>query len=156
MAHYNSFVRIPLLVLRNSIAPLPRIGMLETDALNLRVWPNDVDFNLHLNNARYLSVMDYGRVRLLAGTGLLTPSLKARWAPVVGAVWMTYRRSLELWAGINLRRGWCAGMSAGFTWNRHLPAQKDLRLWAGSKARWWARRGSFHRKRSLTWPNREL
>jgi acyl-CoA thioesterase FadM len=102
MAHYNSFIRIPLLVLRQAIAPLPRIGTLETDVLNLRVWPNDVDFNLHLNNARYLSVMDYGRIRLLARVGLLTPILKARWAPVVGAVWITYRRSLPLWARYQL------------------------------------------------------
>jgi acyl-CoA thioesterase FadM len=102
MAHYNSFIRIPLLVARNAVAPLSRIGTLETDVLKLRVWPNDVDFNLHLNNARYLSVMDYGRIHLLARVGLLTPSLKARWAPVVGAVWMTYRRSLQLLARYQL------------------------------------------------------
>ncbi len=102
MAHYNSFIRIPALVLRQALAPLPRIGTLETDVLSLRVWPNDVDFNLHLNNARYLSVMDYGRVHLLARVGLLTPILKARWAPVVGGVWITYRRSLPLWARYQL------------------------------------------------------
>jgi len=102
MAHYNSFVRIPFLVLRQAIKPLPRIGTLETDILNLRVWPNDVDFNLHLNNARYLSVMDYGRIHLLARCGVLKPILKARWAPVVGAVWITYRRSLPLWARYQL------------------------------------------------------
>jgi acyl-CoA thioesterase FadM len=102
MAHYNSFVRIPFLVLRQAIKPLPRIGVLETDVLNLRVWPNDVDFNFHLNNARYLSVMDYGRIHLLARGGVLKPALKARWAPVVGAVWITYRRSLPLWARYQL------------------------------------------------------
>jgi len=102
MAHYNSFIRIPMFVLRQAIAPLPRIGMLETDVLSLRVWPNDVDFNFHLNNARFLSVMDYGRIHLLARVGLLTPILKARWAPVVGAVWITYRRSLPLWARYRL------------------------------------------------------
>jgi acyl-CoA thioesterase FadM len=102
MAHYNSFVRIPLLVLRQAVKPLPRIGTLETDVLNLRVWPNDVDFNFHLNNARYLSVMDYGRIHLLARAGVLKPALKARWAPVVGAVWITYRRSLLLWARYQL------------------------------------------------------
>jgi acyl-CoA thioesterase FadM len=102
MAHFNSFVRIPLLVARDAIWPLPRMGALETDVLKLRVWPNDVDFNLHLNNARYLSVMDYGRMRLLARVGLLKPVLKARWAPVVGGVWITYRRSLRLWARYTL------------------------------------------------------
>ena len=102
MAHYNSFVRIPFLVLRNAVKPLPRIGPLDTEVLPMRVWPNDVDFNLHLNNARYLSVMDYGRVHLLASVGMLTPILKARWAPVVGGVWITYRRSLPLWARYRL------------------------------------------------------
>jgi acyl-CoA thioesterase FadM len=102
MAHYNSFIRIPIFVLCQAVAPLPRIDTLETDVLNLRVWPNDVDFNFHLNNARFLSVMDYGRIHLLARVGLLTPILKARWAPVVGAVWMTYRRSLPLWARYQL------------------------------------------------------
>jgi acyl-CoA thioesterase FadM len=102
MAHFNSFVRIPFLVLRNAVKPLPPIGPLETDTLKMRVWPNDIDFNFHLNNARYLNVMDYGRIHLLARSGLLKPALKARWTPVVGAVWITYRRSLRLWAGYQL------------------------------------------------------
>jgi len=46
--------------------------------------------------------MDYARVRLLARGGVLRPILKARWAPVVGAVWITYRRSLALGARYEL------------------------------------------------------
>jgi acyl-CoA thioesterase FadM len=102
MAHYNSFVRIPALILRHAIAPLPALHPLAADTIPMRVWPNDIDFNLHLNNARYLSVMDYGRLRLLARAGLLKPVLKARYAPVVGSVWITYRRSLPLWARYKL------------------------------------------------------
>jgi acyl-CoA thioesterase FadM len=102
MAHYNSFIRIPLLIARNAIAPLPPLQPLATDTISLRVWPNDIDFNLHLNNARYLSVMDYGRIRLLARAGLLKPVIKARFAPVVGSVWITYRRSLPLWTRYRL------------------------------------------------------
>ncbi|HEX4321691.1 MAG TPA: thioesterase family protein [Acidobacteriaceae bacterium] len=102
MAHFNSFVRIPLVVLRQAIRPLPALGVLETDTLKMRVWPNDVDFNLHLNNARYLSVMDYGRIRQLARMGLLMHMFKQRWTPVVGGVWITYRRSLPLWARYQL------------------------------------------------------
>jgi acyl-CoA thioesterase FadM len=102
LAHFNSFVRIPLLAIRQAIRPLPAIGALETDTIRMRVWPNDIDFNLHLNNSRYLSEMDYGRMHLLSRAGLLKPILKARWTPLVGAVWMTYRRSLELFAGFDL------------------------------------------------------
>ena len=102
MAHFNSFIRIPLLVMRQTVAPLPAIDPLATDTLHLRVWPNDIDFNFHLNNARFLSVMDYGRVHLLARGGVLNHVLKERWEPVVGAVWITYRRSLPLWARYRL------------------------------------------------------
>ncbi len=102
MAHFSSFIKIPGLVIRQSIAPLPRIGVFDTDTLPMRVWPNDVDFNMHLNNARYLSVMDYARVHLLARGGVLEPIRKARWKPLVGAVWITYRRSLPLFARFDL------------------------------------------------------
>ena len=102
MAHYNSFIRIPLLAIRTLVSPLPTIQPLATDTITMRVWPNDIDFNLHLNNARYLNIMDYGRMRLLARTSLLTPLLKRRYAPVVGSVWITYRRSLPLWGVFNL------------------------------------------------------
>lgn len=100
--HYISFVRIPALAIRQHVRPLPRLGLLEEDALRMRVWPNDVDLNWHLNNARYLSYMDYGRMHLLARTQLLTHILRARWTPLVGGVWVTYRRSLPLFARFTL------------------------------------------------------
>lgn len=98
MSHFTSFVRIPALALRQHLRPLPRIGVLDQDALQLRAWPNDIDFNLHMNNARYLGAMDYGRMHLLARAGLLDHILRSRWQPLVGAVWVTYRRSLPLFA----------------------------------------------------------
>lgn len=102
MSHFVSFVRIPALAVRQHLRPLPRIGVLEEDVLRHRVWPNDIDFNLHLNNARYLTVMDYGRMHLLARAGLLEHILRSRWQPLVGAVWVTYRRSLALFARFTL------------------------------------------------------
>lgn len=102
MSHYTRFVRIPALALRQYLRPLPRIGILDKDRLHMRVWPNDIDFNLHMNNACYLSAMDYGRMHLLARTGFLNLLLRNRWEAVVGAVWMTYRRSLPLFARYTL------------------------------------------------------
>lgn len=98
MSHLTSFVRIPALAIRQHIHPLPRLGILGEDSLRMRVWPNDIDFNLHLNNARYLSIMDYGRTHLLARTRLLEHIVRSRWQPLVGAVWVTYRRSLPLFS----------------------------------------------------------
>ena len=68
----------------------------------MRVLPNDIDINFHLNNARYLNLMDYARTHLLARTRLLEHIIHARWQPLVGAVWITYRRSLPLFASFNL------------------------------------------------------
>lgn len=102
MSHFISFVRIPALAIRQHIRPLPPLGVLDEDRLSMRVWPNDIDFNLHLNNARYLSMMDYGRMHLLARTRILDYVLRSRWTPLVGAVWMTYRRSLPLFARFTL------------------------------------------------------
>ena len=31
----------------------------------MRVWPNDLDTNAHMNNGRYLTLMDLGRFDLM-------------------------------------------------------------------------------------------
>ncbi|QNI31389.1 thioesterase family protein [Alloacidobacterium dinghuense] len=103
MAHINSFVRIPLLAVRQRLRPLPHIGVLDEDRIRMRVWPNDIDFNFHLNNSRYLSCMDYGRIHMMAANGILNRAIKDRWIPLVGSVDITYRRSLDLWAAFELR-----------------------------------------------------
>lgn len=102
MSHFISFVRIPTLAVRQFVRPLAPMGVLEEDRLRLRVLPNDIDLNMHMNNARYLNLMDYGRTHLLARTRLLDRILRSRWQPLVGAVWITYRRSLPLFSVFQL------------------------------------------------------
>ena len=102
MAHVNSFFRIPGLVLRHKLRPLPRIGLLAPDTVRMRVWPTDIDINFHLNNSRYLSYMDYGRVHLTAAIGLLDTAIEQRWAALVGSVAITYRRPGGLWKPFTL------------------------------------------------------
>ncbi|MDI3254684.1 thioesterase family protein [Pseudacidobacterium ailaaui] len=109
MAHINSFVRIPLLTIRQLVRPLPRIGVLDQDRVSMRVLPNDIDFNFHLNNSRYLSCMDYGRIHMMAANGILNHALSGRWTPLVGSVDITYRRPLGLWVRFELHTrtlGW--------------------------------------------------
>jgi acyl-CoA thioesterase FadM len=102
VAHLISFVRIPALAIRQHVWPLAPLSVLDEDCLRMHVWPNGIDLNLHLNNARYLNIMDYGRMHLLARTRLLDYILRSRWKPLVGAVWMTYRRSLPLFSAYTL------------------------------------------------------
>ena len=102
MSHFISFVRIPALAARQLVRPLDPLGILEEDRLRMHVLPNDIDLNLHLNNARYLSIMDYGRTHMLARTRLLNHILRSRWQPLLGAAWVTYRRSLPLFSAFEL------------------------------------------------------
>ncbi len=102
MSHFISFVRIPALAIRQHIRPLPSLDVLGEDHLRMHVLPTDIDINFHMNNARYLSIMDYARTHLLARTRLLDHILRSRLQPLVGAVWVTYRRSLPLFSAFTL------------------------------------------------------
>ena len=65
----NLYLRLFLLLFR--LIGLPRKGLLEESRVAFRVLPNDCDVNLHMNNGRYLSFMDLGRVHLVAQVGLM-------------------------------------------------------------------------------------
>jgi len=69
----------------------------EVGKRNFRVWPTDLDAFMHMNNGVYLSIMDLGRFDHLLRTGHWPQFKKRRWYPVVVAVSITYRKSLELW-----------------------------------------------------------
>lgn len=64
--------------------------------LYFRVWPFDLDMNLHVNNGRYLTMMDLGRIHLTALSGILLPSIKKGWMPVLGSAKIHYLKPLNL------------------------------------------------------------
>lgn len=70
--------------------------------LRMRVWPHDCDLNLHMNNGRYLSLMDLGRLHLLGQIGLLGALFRRRWAPVLAAAEINYIRPLAPFAAFDL------------------------------------------------------
>jgi acyl-CoA thioesterase FadM len=80
-----------------------RIDPLGTAVVHYRVWPNDLDFNVHMNSGRYVSFMDVGRVDLLARMRLLRKVLKRGWRPIAGATMIRYRRSLLPFERFTLR-----------------------------------------------------
>ena len=55
----NLYFRLLMLLIK--LIRKPRLGLLDTSVLILRVLPNDLDMNMHMNNGRYLSIMDLGR-----------------------------------------------------------------------------------------------
>ncbi|MGE0762698.1 MAG: thioesterase family protein [Bdellovibrionales bacterium] len=72
-----------------------RIDVLQDSQLYFRTWFLDLDFNLHMNNGRYLTLMDLGRMDLMLRTGIFHVIIHDKWMPVVGSVHMTFRRSLR-------------------------------------------------------------
>ncbi|MCR6632538.1 MAG: thioesterase family protein [Magnetospirillum sp.] len=73
----------------------PRLAMTDPSVLRFRVMPHDLDINVHMNNARYLALMDLGRFDLIARAGLWRPMFRKRWQAVIGGVVVRYRRPLK-------------------------------------------------------------
>lgn len=67
----------------------------DTSTLVLRVLPTDLDLSLHMNNGRYLTIMDLGRIDLLIRSGLGRAVWQNGWTPVANAVVMRFRRELR-------------------------------------------------------------
>ena len=72
-----------------------RIGLIDESELTLRVLPTDLDINLHLTNARYLSMMDLGRTELIIQTGVLKKVLAKRWLPVVAVANLKFYKQIN-------------------------------------------------------------
>ncbi len=72
-----------------------KLKPLESSVVRGYVMPTDLDLNFHMNNGRYLSVMDLGRIDILLRTGTARLALQYRWAPLVGAVMIKFRQSLK-------------------------------------------------------------
>ena len=88
----NLYFRLLWLLAR--VWRLSRRGLLDESRAAFRVLPNDCDINFHMNNGRYLSFMDLGRVHLMAQTGLLPVILKQGWMPVLTAAEINFIRSI--------------------------------------------------------------
>lgn len=81
----------------------PRIEPLGESILRMRVWPNDLDLNMHVNSGRYLSFMDIGRVDLLVRMKVFREVIRKGWRPINGGTMITYRRSLLPWERFTVR-----------------------------------------------------
>lgn len=73
----------------------PRLDLTGISVLRFRVMPHDLDINVHMNNARYLALMDLGRFDLISRCGMWRPMLAKRWQAVIGGALVRYRRPLK-------------------------------------------------------------
>ncbi len=63
-----------------------------------RVWPHDLDAFGHMNNGRYLQVMDVARLRWLLRTGTIDVIRRNNWKVALGGNLTRFRRPLSLFA----------------------------------------------------------
>lgn len=72
-----------------------RLDVLGTGVLRMRVWPNDLDFNVHMNNGRYFTAADIGRLDWWLRTGIMRKAVRRGWGPVAGDANGRFSRSLQ-------------------------------------------------------------
>ncbi len=65
--------------------------------LSFRCLPTDIDFNWHLNNARYMMLADVGRIDIFFRTGLIAKARERGWAPMLGGLQTVFVREIRLW-----------------------------------------------------------
>lgn len=105
-------IRYPLAGLR-SLRREP-VGFLERSSVDMRVRLADCDVNLHVNNGRYLSLMDIGRIDHAGRSGLIALFRRNGWKPLAGGETIRFRRELRLGARYTLHTR-CAGWDDGWS-----------------------------------------
>ncbi len=73
-----------------------------SNEIHTRVYPNDLDLNLHMNNGRYLTICDLGRMDLFVRSGLASVMIKEKWMPIVADVTMTFIKPLYVFNKIRV------------------------------------------------------
>jgi acyl-CoA thioesterase FadM len=73
----------------------PRIAADAASTFSMRVWLNDLDFNVHMNNGRYFSAADLGRLDWWVRSGLWHKTLARGWRPMAGDANARFSRSLQ-------------------------------------------------------------
>lgn len=86
-----------------------RCSPLDVVSMEGRAWPWLCDYQRHINNARYLDLMDYGRFQWFIRSGLMKPLYQNGWNGVVAATQILYRREIPMMEKFHLETrilGW--------------------------------------------------
>ena len=97
----NLYIRLLWTLLRSWRLPNIRVG--DTLERQLRVLPNDLDVNLHMNNGRYMTLVDLLLIEYFVRIGYAKVLFSQGWRPMSGGAIITYRRGLEPFQRYTLR-----------------------------------------------------
>ena len=90
------FPWLRLIRVGSSLIGKSKVDLLATTRVYLRVWPNDLDFNVHVNNGRYLALADIGRMHWSVRTGVLAVARQQKAFPVIGDALAKFRHDLRV------------------------------------------------------------
>jgi acyl-CoA thioesterase FadM len=97
----NLYLRLLWTWLRARLKPPISLG--DTIEMRLRVLPNDIDVIGHMNNGRYMTMIDLALIEYFTRTGFLTVIARKRWRPMLGGSIISFRRGLKPFRRYTLR-----------------------------------------------------
>jgi len=89
------FPWLRLVRVRLGVVGKNKVDLLATTRVSLRIWPNDLDINVHVNNGRYLALADIGRIHWFVRTGVLGVARRHQSFPVIGDAIAKFRHDLK-------------------------------------------------------------
>lgn len=105
-----------------------------------RALPNDLDLNLHVNNGRLMTFIDFGRIDWLWRIGALQQAYRQRFIPVIGDISVRYLKPLRVFERFTIESrvlGWDAKW--GYFEHRLLKADGELALLLVNRGLFWKR-----------------
>jgi len=90
------FPWLRLIRVGSSLIGKSKVDLLATTRVYMRVWPNDLDFNIHVNNGRYFALADIARVHWFVRTGVLGIARQQKAFPVIGDATAKFRHDLKV------------------------------------------------------------
>ena len=103
------FPWLRLIRVGSSLIGESKVDLLATTHVSLRVWPNDLDFNMHVNNGRYLALADIARMHWFVRTGILGVARRQKAIPVIGDAIAKFRHDLKVFQTFEIQTrliGW--------------------------------------------------
>jgi len=90
----NLYFRLLWTIIRSFFKP--RIEFADKISLTLHILPNDLDINRHLNNGRYLTLLDLASIEFFIRSGVLKRAIRKGVRPMIGGLIVTFRKGLSL------------------------------------------------------------
>lgn len=136
----NLYFRLLIAIFRGFLKP--KMELTETLCRGLRVWPNDIDINRHMNNGRYMTIADLFMLELCLRAKILIPAFRMGWKPMLGGNLVVYKKQLAMFEKYTAEFSICC-WDENWTYFQYsfLNSAGEVVVTGYSKGAWVGRRG---------------